>query len=87
MRPRTRSDPFHAILADNSTIRRDDHPRFPAPTRPTPVHPVFNIEQTRVLSSMWFQLQHVAWPTDSRNIRNSYAVLDPPNAVIVGQLI
>lgn len=31
---RTRPHPFHAILADNSTVRsRDDHPRFPAPTR------------------------------------------------------
>lgn len=36
-RPRTRSDPFHAILADNSTVRsRDDHPRFPAPRYPCP---------------------------------------------------
>lgn len=36
-RPRTRPDPFHAILADNSTVRsRDDHPRFPAPRYPCP---------------------------------------------------
>lgn len=36
-RPRTRSDPFHAILVDNSTVRsRDDHPRFPAPHYPCP---------------------------------------------------
>lgn len=50
-RPRTRSDPFHAILADNSTVRsRDDHSRFPAPRWPLSI-PVFNEQKRTVVET------------------------------------